>query len=158
MVERHVQAAPYFEISERSAEVARIVRDDEVAGSIPAAPTKEKCGERGIYLPTQEQKVSHSANQGKLKILLVFPAYRFKSVHKPADPTHQMVSLCFDSAQHPEPVEWVESVVGVTHTSLSSSLKLRRTRKLCRVDTPPTKILHSPAKSGTTEDGRGERT
>ena len=63
MVARHVRPAPYFEISERSAEVARIVRDDEVAGSIPAAPTKEK-----------------------LKKPLAFLAYRFKSVHKPANP------------------------------------------------------------------------
>ena len=34
-------------------------------GFIPAAPTKEKCGGRSIYLPPQEQKAPRSANQGK---------------------------------------------------------------------------------------------
>ena len=147
MVERHVQAAPYFEISERSAEVARIVRDDEVAGSIPAAPTKEKCGGRGIYLPAQELKHLARPTRENSKYYWHFsPIDLSPAANRRTQKAHQMVSLCFDSAQHPEPVEWVESVVGVTHTSLSSSLKLRRTRKLRRADTPPKKSSIVPQK------------
>ena len=127
MVERHVQAAPYFEISERSAEVARIVRDDEVAGSIPAAPTKEKCGGRGIYLPAQELKHLARPTRENSKYYWHFsPIDLSPAANRRTQKAHQMASLCFDSAQHPESVEWVKYVVGVKGLEPSTSASQTR--------------------------------